>query len=58
MPNCVIFPKKGKVPLTAQISGSDLDGDTFFITWDPRLIPSNSMTPHLLDDEPKVERVW
>ncbi len=37
--NCVIFPKKGRIPLTAQISGADLDGDTFFITWDSRLLP-------------------
>lgn len=32
--NCVIFPKKGEIPVTAQISGSDLDGDNFFISWD------------------------
>jgi RNA-dependent RNA polymerase len=32
--NCVIFSKKEKIPLTAQISGSDLDGDIFFISWD------------------------
>ena len=25
--NCIIFPKKGNIPLTTQISGSDLDGD-------------------------------
>ena len=33
--NCVIFPKKGEIPITSQISGSDLDGDNFFICWDP-----------------------
>lgn len=38
--NCVIFPKEGKIPLTVQISGSDLDGDNFFITWDQRLVPA------------------
>lgn len=37
--NCVIFPKKGEIPVTSQISGSDLDGDNFFICWDPELIP-------------------
>lgn len=37
--NCVIFPKKGDIPVTAQISGSDLDGDNFFISWDRQLIP-------------------
>jgi hypothetical protein len=30
---------KGSVPLTAQISGSDLDGDNFFISWEASLIP-------------------
>jgi RNA-dependent RNA polymerase len=37
--NVVIMPMKGKYPLTSQISGSDLDGDNFFISWDSRLIP-------------------
>ena len=32
--NCVVFPRVGKYPITAQISGSDLDGDLFFICWD------------------------
>lgn len=34
MQNVVIMPMKGKTPLTSQISGSDLDGDNFFICWD------------------------
>ena len=38
--NCIIFPKKGKIPVTSQISGSDLDGDNFFICWDKELIPT------------------
>jgi hypothetical protein len=38
--NSVIFPMKGDVPVTAQISGSDLDGDNFFICWEPSLIPA------------------
>lgn len=37
--NCVVFPIKGAIPLTAQISGSDLDGDNFFISWEESLIP-------------------
>jgi hypothetical protein len=40
--NCIIFPKKGKIPLTSQISGSDLDGDNFFICWDQRLVPKDT----------------
>lgn len=56
--NCVIFPQKGTPPLTAQISGSDLDGDNFFITWDKRLIPENSKTPYIVDEEKTTERKW
>lgn len=37
--NVIIFPCVGKHPLTSQISGGDLDGDIYFITWDPELIP-------------------
>ena len=37
--NCIVFPSKGTRPITDQISGSDLDGDMYFISWDPRLIP-------------------
>lgn len=56
--NCVIFPKAGKIPLTAQISGSDLDGDTFFITWDPRLIPTKIYHPFVLDTMYMEGRKW
>lgn len=48
--NCVIFPQKGKVPLTAQISGSDLDGDNFFICWDPILIPKEVRVYRTIDN--------
>ena len=48
----------GKIPLTAQISGSDLDGDTFFITWDPRLVPKKTRPPFIVDDVKASERKW
>lgn len=48
--NVVIMPIKGKYPLTSQISGSDLDGDNFFICWDDRLIPKIIYPPNLIDD--------
>ena len=32
--NCIVFPKKGKRPLTNILSGGDLDGDFYFVSWD------------------------
>lgn len=43
--NTVIFPQKGNPPLTCMISGSDLDGDLFFISWDPRLLIVENYKP-------------
>ncbi|CAM5998907.1 unnamed protein product [Sphagnum balticum] len=45
---------KGDVPVTAQISGSDLDGDNFFICWDPTLIPKSHEEAYVIDD-PKTK---
>lgn len=45
----MIFPKKGDIPVTAQISGSDLDGDNFFICWDRELIPEKISEVYLID---------
>ncbi|CAF0875498.1 unnamed protein product [Brachionus calyciflorus] len=35
--NCIIFPKKGDRPLTNMLSGGDLDGDFYFVSWDEHL---------------------
>ena len=48
--NTVIFPMKGTIPITAQISGSDLDGDNFWICWDDRLIPKTHQEAVTIDD--------
>ncbi|RNA01896.1 putative RNA-dependent RNA polymerase 1 [Brachionus plicatilis] len=32
--NCIVFPKKGTRPLTNILSGGDLDGDFYFVSWD------------------------
>ncbi|KAK9070723.1 hypothetical protein SSX86_011125 [Deinandra increscens subsp. villosa] len=45
--DCLIFPQKGDRPHTDEASGSDLDGDLYFVTWDENLIPPSkqSWTP-------------
>ncbi|KAJ8751633.1 hypothetical protein K2173_025789 [Erythroxylum novogranatense] len=37
--DCLVFPQKGDRPHTNEASGSDLDGDLYFVTWDGNLIP-------------------
>lgn len=39
--DCLVFPQKGERPHTNEASGSDLDGDNYFVTWDENLIPPN-----------------
>ena len=36
--NIIIFPSKGKIPLSSKISGSDLDGDIYWICWEPSFV--------------------
>ncbi|KAJ9135707.1 hypothetical protein P3X46_032859 [Hevea brasiliensis] len=45
MVDCIVFPQKGKRPHTNECSGSDLDGDVYFVCWDPDLIPRWSYPP-------------
>ncbi|XVE71174.1 hypothetical protein DITRI_Ditri10aG0129600 [Diplodiscus trichospermus] len=37
--DCLVFPQKGDRPHTNEASGSDLDGDLYFVTWEELLIP-------------------
>lgn len=37
--DCLVFPQNGDRPHTNEASGSDLDGDLYFVTWDEKLIP-------------------
>ena len=43
--DCIVFPQKGHRPHTNECSGSDLDGDIYFATWDRTLIPPTQADP-------------
>ncbi|KAF4956901.1 hypothetical protein FGADI_3504 [Fusarium gaditjirri] len=45
--DCIVFPTRGRRPAADMMSGGDLDGDTFFVSWDPDLIPSTVSAPAL-----------
>ncbi|KAG5539162.1 hypothetical protein RHGRI_019651 [Rhododendron griersonianum] len=45
MVDCVVFPQKGMRPHPNECSGSDLDGDVYFVCWDQDLIPPKQIPP-------------
>ena len=36
--NVIVFPSKGKIPLPSKITGSDLDGDIYWVCWENSFI--------------------
>ncbi|KAG5539159.1 hypothetical protein RHGRI_019648 [Rhododendron griersonianum] len=65
MVDCVVFPQKGMRPHPNECSGSDLDGDLYFVCWDQDLIPPKQIPPmdytpaptKLLDHDVSMEEV-
>ncbi|KAF2026561.1 RdRP-domain-containing protein [Setomelanomma holmii] len=43
--DCIVFTTKGRRPSADLMSGGDLDGDKFFVTWDNELIPRTMAEP-------------
>ncbi|KAL1106721.1 hypothetical protein V6Z11_D04G224400 [Gossypium hirsutum] len=65
MVDCIVFPQKGHRPHPNECSGSDLDGDLYFVSWDEDLIPPCRYPPMdygaaqstLLDHDVTIEEV-
>ncbi|KAF2312962.1 hypothetical protein GH714_002182 [Hevea brasiliensis] len=55
MVDCVVFPQKGQRPHPNECSGSDLDGDIYFVCWDTGLIPHKQIAPMDYTPEPTMQ---
>ena len=49
----VVFSSKGDQDVPSMCSGGDLDGDDFFVIWDPKLLPSEWSHPPMNYTAPK-----
>ncbi|KAF9697067.1 hypothetical protein EKO04_005137 [Ascochyta lentis] len=45
--DCIVFATRGNRPSADLMSGGDLDGDKFFVTWDSDIIPRTIAEPAL-----------
>lgn len=54
--DCLVFPQKGDRPHSNEASGSDLDGDLYFVTWDQDLIPPSKKSWIPMDYTPAEVR--
>ncbi|KAI1870744.1 uncharacterized protein JN550_004890 [Neoarthrinium moseri] len=46
----IVFPADGDRDIPSMCSGGDLDGDDYFVFWDPKLIPQEWNFPPMLHD--------
>ncbi|KAL7620981.1 hypothetical protein AAE478_008292 [Parahypoxylon ruwenzoriense] len=49
----VVFPAVGDRDIPSMCSGGDLDGDDYFVIWDPQLIPTEWNYPPMMHDTVK-----
>ncbi|OHX00707.1 RNA dependent RNA polymerase [Colletotrichum incanum] len=52
--NVVVFPSTGDRDVPSMLSGGDLDGDDFFVIWNPHLIPKEWHQPPMNYVAPKA----
>ncbi|KAL0541822.1 hypothetical protein IC582_021886 [Cucumis melo] len=55
MVDCVVFPQKGKRPHPNECSGSDLDGDLYFVCWDSELTCIKQVKPMSYEPAPSIQ---
>lgn len=54
--NVIVFSRNGTRPIPNMCSGSDLDGDLYFVTWDQGLIPPKTDEPMSYEGLPASEK--
>ncbi|GJP43349.1 hypothetical protein CLOM_g2823 [Closterium sp. NIES-68] len=50
--DCLVLPKHGPRPHANEASGSDMDGDVYFVAWDQRLLPPGGRSSEPMDYQP------
>jgi RNA-dependent RNA polymerase len=53
----VVFPSTGDRPVPNMLSGGDLDGDDFFVIWEPKLIPEKWNHPAMNYTNPPPQQL-